>query len=500
MKVIVDLNKKSLKILENERSIFRGEYCADKLELLLNKELINEYPTITALLSNGRKIGPYTTDDSYRTEYIDNVQYTKATFTLSKQNGFTLSEGKMQVTVWMNSDSKKEAIGNLLFNVVNTTAFDDGDILISGDVEGTIVNMRVEIENIASVVANNNAKVENVNNRTREYYNIGTITQDITTKNNTTLNSVKTSGIYTFKYNNQQYLMMVSYFEGDGSDIVQTIFKQGQEETYIVIREFYNNSWYVEQHIIATESYVGQKIAELIGQAPETLNTLEELANALTQHENAYGSLLEVVGLKATKEELNTHINDKNNPHFVTKSQVGLGNVNNTSDLNKPISTATQKALDLKADISYVNNKIKEIIGDAGIDFDTLGELADLLKENQDLVEAVQNAIVKKADISYVDEKIAEAGGVDYTKLVGQDISSETGSIALYKLDSKGYIEEEISEEIQSVESEEVYFGYSVGTSTTINVESDNQIATSKAVKKLINDSIGDIKKALEEI
>lgn len=34
----------------------------------------------------------------------------------------------------------------------------------------------------------------------------------------------------------------------------------------------------------------------------------------------------------------------------LTKSNVGLGNVDNTSDLNKPISTATQNALDAKAD------------------------------------------------------------------------------------------------------------------------------------------------------
>ena len=41
-----------------------------------------------------------------------------------------------------------------------------------------------------------------------------------------------------------------------------------------------------------------------------------------------------------------SHISNTLNPHGVTKAQVGLGNVDNTSDLNKPISTATQKALD----------------------------------------------------------------------------------------------------------------------------------------------------------
>lgn len=47
---------------------------------------------------------------------------------------------------------------------------------------------------------------------------------------------------------------------------------------------------------------------------------------------------------------INTHINDTNNPHNVTKAQVGLDQVNNTSDINKPISIATQSALDSKVD------------------------------------------------------------------------------------------------------------------------------------------------------
>ncbi len=40
------------------------------------------------------------------------------------------------------------------------------------------------------------------------------------------------------------------------------------------------------------------------------------------------------------------HIASTANPHGVTKAQVGLGSVDNTSDANKPISTATQAALD----------------------------------------------------------------------------------------------------------------------------------------------------------
>ena len=53
--------------------------------------------------------------------------------------------------------------------------------------------------------------------------------------------------------------------------------------------------------------------------------------------------------LNAISGDLDDHIDDKNNPHEVTKAQVGLGNVDNTADADKPISTATQSALNAKA-------------------------------------------------------------------------------------------------------------------------------------------------------
>lgn len=47
------------------------------------------------------------------------------------------------------------------------------------------------------------------------------------------------------------------------------------------------------------------------------------------------------------------HIANKSNPHSVTKAQVGLGNADNTSDVNKPISSATQIALNGKSDKAH---------------------------------------------------------------------------------------------------------------------------------------------------
>ncbi|MDO9252633.1 MAG: hypothetical protein Q7U48_13920 [Hydrogenophaga sp.] len=48
----------------------------------------------------------------------------------------------------------------------------------------------------------------------------------------------------------------------------------------------------------------------------------------------------------ATQGELDDHAGNTANPHSVTKTQVGLGNADNTSDVDKPVSTAQQTAID----------------------------------------------------------------------------------------------------------------------------------------------------------
>ncbi|QXM18609.1 hypothetical protein Phab24_id164 [Acinetobacter phage Phab24] len=65
----------------------------------------------------------------------------------------------------------------------------------------------------------------------------------------------------------------------------------------------------------------------------------------------------------ATKDQLDLHTNDKENPHNVTKEQVGLGNVDNTSDVNKPVSFAVQEALNKKSDKNntYTKSEVDRI-------------------------------------------------------------------------------------------------------------------------------------------
>lgn len=64
---------------------------------------------------------------------------------------------------------------------------------------------------------------------------------------------------------------------------------------------------------------------------------------------------------------VNAHIANKNNPHEVTKAQVGLGNVDNTSDADKPVSTATQAALDtINGNVTAVTDDLADHMADEG--------------------------------------------------------------------------------------------------------------------------------------
>ena len=98
-------------------------------------------------------------------------------------------------------------------------------------------------------------------------------------------------------------------------------------------------------------------------------STLQANINAeALARQNADGTLqsnidAEVVARGNADTALNTkidnHIADKANPHQVTKTQVGLGNVDNTADIDKPISTAVSAAFDAVEDeINEINSKI----------------------------------------------------------------------------------------------------------------------------------------------
>lgn len=66
---------------------------------------------------------------------------------------------------------------------------------------------------------------------------------------------------------------------------------------------------------------------------------------------------------KADASTLTSHTGNVSNPHTVTKAQVGLANADNTADVNKPISTAQQTALDAKQATLVSGTNIRTVNG-----------------------------------------------------------------------------------------------------------------------------------------
>lgn len=109
--------------------------------------------------------------------------------------------------------------------------------------------------------------------------------------------------------------------------------------------------------------------------------------------------------LKRAITSLISHINNFDNPHMLTKNQIELGNVDNTSDKDKPVSTAQQKAIDDAYTNSnkYTDQKVADLIDGAPETLDTLKEVADAIEKSKTVEEALNNAIGKKANQAELD-------------------------------------------------------------------------------------------------
>jgi len=84
--------------------------------------------------------------------------------------------------------------------------------------------------------------------------------------------------------------------------------------------------------------------------------------------------------IQAYNSNIQAHIADvTTNPHAVTATQVGLGNVSNTSDANKPVSIAQQTALNLKADLISPSFTTPNIGVASGTSFNSITGLASSL-------------------------------------------------------------------------------------------------------------------------
>lgn len=100
--------------------------------------------------------------------------------------------------------------------------------------------------------------------------------------------------------------------------------------------------------VVLAKADVGLGNVDNTSDANKPVSTAQQAAldgksNVGHNHDTAY---------EAKNANIQAHIASVANPHGVTKAQVGLGNVDNTADIAKPVSTAQQAALDAKAPLA----------------------------------------------------------------------------------------------------------------------------------------------------
>lgn len=210
----------------------------------------------------------------------------------------------------------------------------------------------------------------------------------------------------------------------------------------------------------------------LYDQADDKLITINQ-ASSFTAGVMSASDKTKLDGLKAQAEidtsisnvqnNLNAHINNRTNPHRVTKEQIGLDQVDNTSDANKPISNATQTALNDKFSATD-GNALKQTIEDMPNLVVTEGSVShknnniSLSLRQQDLKDPVNTdsilltfnpatdstaGIILPSDKSKIDKIITNGNGTKYLSDNGTYKEVQGGSADIESL--KQYVNDSIS-------------------------------------------------------
>lgn len=196
----------------------------------------------------------------------------------------------------------------------------------------------------------------------------------------------------------------------------------------------------------------------LYDQADDKLITINQ-ASSFTAGVMSASDKTKLDGLKAQAEidtsisnvqnNLNAHINNRTNPHRVTKEQIGLDQVDNTSDANKPISNATQTALNGKFSATDGNalkqrvDNIPELVA-TDITVDSDNDSVNISLDKTSIVDGtlsgttinINSATASKAGIlvptdkSKIDKIITNGNGTKYLSDNGtyKEVSGGSGS------------------------------------------------------------------------
>lgn len=210
------------------------------------------------------------------------------------------------------------------------------------------------------------------------------------------------------------------------------------------VSELYNiNVANKNNDIIDSELHkIDLNMANQTGQFASKQDLSNEISRAISAENDIHNSL-------------QSHTDNTANPHNVTKVQVGLENADNTSDMDKPVSTAQQNALDaaisahntaesahgdIRLLVSGLTTRLNVLADSDDTTLDQLSEIVAYIKNNKSLIDGVTTGKVNVSDIvddltsSFTDKPLsAKQGAVlkglitDLTEIVGNKVDKVSG-------------------------------------------------------------------------
>ena len=128
----------------------------------------------------------------------------------------------------------------------------------------------------------------------------------------------------------------VLYVSYDDFDDAVAELKHG-DDTVLEDAKTYTDGMYRQ-----ATAYADKKVADLIGGAPESLDTLKEVADAIKENESVMDALDAAVGKKANQSELDTHV-DNSTIHITSQEREKWnGSVSKTGDASNTTVTFTE--------------------------------------------------------------------------------------------------------------------------------------------------------------
>ena len=272
----------------------------------------------------------------------------------------------------------------------------------------------------------------------------------------------------------------------------------------------------------ATKTYVGEEVSKLVGSAPETLNTLEELAQALDNNADIVSVLNDAIANKANVDDLSAYTTNalheelkaevEENEYVAAQALTKLENEKaNKSDVPTSLSQLTNDSgfitasevpnqdLSGYATIEALSNKQDTLV--SGTNIKTIN--GESLLGNGDIT--ITSGGISDEDLQEIESKIPtkvsqltnDSGFITASEVPSQDLS---GYVTTEALEAKGYLTSVPSEYV----TEDMLSGY---TSTEkfdelYNGVIDNELVISKALIQLDTDkaNISDIPTNISEL